>query len=278
LTAWTSNWGATSSTTIGVFYFGTQVGAGSVTFNNARIISLFNGKFYVSGANLGLYHFDGKPHPGDTFTQDIAYDAAANGGPGGCDFAVSPDGNTIYVADGRNWNSTVAKSTGGIQKWENIGGFGATPTRVLKPDPNSNAGALYLTVDFSQANPVIYANTIGASQNSLVRIVDDGSNSGAGTAIVLATAGPNQQLRGIRFGPAFPAPVLSGNLPGAGSTSVTVSWSSVSNVIYRLDYKDSLTAAVWTPLSTNTATGPTASFVDTSSPAPAIRFYRVVMP
>jgi hypothetical protein len=271
-------WGADSSTTLGVNYFGTEVAAGGIAFNNARIVALFNGKLYVSGANVGLYHFDGKPHPGDTFTQDIAYDASGNGGPGACDFAVSPDGNTIYVADGRNWNATVAKSTGGIQKWVNSSGFGASPTRVLKPNPNSNVGALYLTVDFSQANPVVYAATIGADQNSLVRIVDDGSNSGAGTATVLATVGPNQQYRGIRFGPAIPAPVLSGNLPGAGSTSVTVSWSSVSNVVYRLDYKDNLTAAVWTPLSTNTATGPTTSFVDTSSPAPTNRFYRVVIP
>jgi hypothetical protein len=185
------------------------------------------------------------------------------------------------VADGRTWSAAVANTTGGIQKWEKSGGsFGLSPTRVLKPDPGSTNGALYLTVDFGPANPVIYAAVIGASQNSLVRIVDDGSNSGAGTSTVIATAGPNQQFRGIRFGPSAipPAPVLSPSLPGAGTTGVTVSWSSVSGATYRLDYKDSLTALAWTPLSTNIATGATTSYIDTTSPAPTNRFYRVVIP
>ena len=271
-------WGATGGTTIGVYYFGTEAAPGPITFNNARIVNLFNGKFYVCGANLGLYRFDGKPHPGDTWTQDIAYDVT--GGSGACDFSVSPDGNTIYIADGRNWSATLANTNGGIQVYTNNGSGGYPIARLLKPDPSSALGALYVTVDYSQVNPVVYATTIGQITNKLVRIVDDGSNSGAGTATVLATAGPNQEFRGIRFGPSASVlrPVLSPTLPGAGSTSVTVSWSSVSGVVYRLDYKDTLTASGWTALVTNTATNSTTSFIDTSSPAPTSRFYRVALP
>jgi hypothetical protein len=194
---------------------------------------------------------------------------------------VSPDGNTIYVADGRNWSTTIANTTGGIQKWVKSGGvFPVSPTAILRPESTSSSGALYLTVDFGQANPIIYATVIGASQNNLVRIVDDGSNGGAGTSTVLATAGLNQEFRGIRFGPLAtpPAPVLSASLPGAGSTSVTVSWSSVAGVTYRLDYKDDLSASLWTPLVTNTASGSTTSYVDTTNPAPVHRFYRVAIP
>jgi hypothetical protein len=271
-------WGATGGSTIGVFYFGTQTTPGAITFNNARIVDLFNGQFYVCGANLGLYRFDGKPHPGDTLPLLIAYDIT--GGSGACDFSVSPDTNTIYIADGRNWASTMLNTNGGIQVYTNDG-FGGYPlARVLKPDPSGTEGALYVTVDYSQANPVVYATTIGQTQNKLVSIVDDGSNSGAGTATLLATAGPNQEFRGIRFGlsSSVPAPVLNPALPGAGSTSVTVSWSSVSGTVYRLDYRDELSVAGWTPISTNTATNSTTSFTDTTSPAPTSRFYRVAIP
>jgi len=151
----------------------------------------------------------------------------------------------------------------------------------LRPDPGTNVGALYMTADFSGPNPVIYATTVGApvgSPNKLVKIIDDGSNSGAGTSTVIASAGPNQQYRGVRFGPSNPRPVLSSVLPGAGTTSVSVSWSSVSGTVYRLEYKDDLNAGSWTALSTNTATNSITTVIDTSSPAPAKRFYRVAVP
>jgi hypothetical protein len=275
-------WGATSANAFGVYYFRNQVAAGIVgSTANVRIVNRFKPNLYFCAANLGVYHFTGKPHPGDTETQDIT--VSVTGGSGACDFAVSPDGNTIYLADGRLWvPNTPAKTVGGIQKWVNSGGgFGTDPVAVLRPDPGTNVGALYMTADFSGPNPVIYATTVGAplgSPNKLIKVIDDGSNSGAGTSTVLATAGPNQQFRGVRFGPSNPRPVLSSVLPGAGSTSVSVSWSSVSGTVYRLEYKDDLNAVSWTPLSTNTATSGTTTVIDTSSPAPVKRFYRVAVP
>jgi hypothetical protein len=70
--------------------------------------------------------------------------------------------------------------------------------KVLRADPATTIGTMYLTVDFSANPPVIYAVTTafgaGLDQNELVKIVDDGSSSGVAT--VLATTGPNLCFRG----------------------------------------------------------------------------------
>jgi hypothetical protein len=251
-------WGATGSTTIGCYYFGTNVAAGAITFNNARIVQFFNQKFYLCGANLGVFHFPGKPHPGDGLIQDLFFNVT--GGSGGCDFAVSPDGNTIYVADGRNWSSSVTLTNGGIQKWDVSAGTPAQPIQLLKPDPDSSLGALYVTVDFSHANPILYATTVGASQNKLVKIVDDGSNSGAGTATVLATCGPNQEFRGVRFGPSLTAPasVTITNIINNGNGTVTINYTGGSGASFTLMKTTNLnvTRDAWTPVGANNSSTP----------------------
>jgi len=56
-----------------------------------------------------------------------------------------------------------------------------------------------------------------------------------------------------------------------------LSWNSFMNGIYRVEYKSLLTDAVWIPLVTNTASGNTTSFTNSSLNATQ-RFYRVVLP
>ncbi len=77
---------------------------------------------------------------------------------------------------------------------------------MFKPDPDSTSGAHYLTVDWSGASPVIYAVTTNDSVNKIIKVIDDGATT---TGTVLATAGANQQFRGIRFGPTSEAPTIT---------------------------------------------------------------------
>lgn len=78
--------------------------------------------------------------------------------------------------------------------------------------------------------------------------------------------------------PLPPPPVLSPNIVGAGTTSAQVNWSSVSGASYTLQFKSNLTQAVWLDLTNFTATGTNTTVVDTASPVPNQRFYRVVSP
>ncbi|HSU53469.1 MAG TPA: autotransporter-associated beta strand repeat-containing protein, partial [Candidatus Dormibacteraeota bacterium] len=78
--------------------------------------------------------------------------------------------------------------------------------------------------------------------------------------------------------PAPPSPVIDSHLAGVGTGDVTISWSAVNGVTYQVQYKDDLTAPTWTVLGTVTATGSTASIDDPTTPPPAHRFYRIIVP
>jgi YD repeat-containing protein len=65
--------------------------------------------------------------------------------------------------------------------------------------------------------------------------------------------------------------------PTANGVTATVSWSAVAGKKYRVQYKDSVTAA-WSYLAGDvTATGPKASKVDDTIVGQPKRFYRVVV-
>ena len=74
--------------------------------------------------------------------------------------------------------------------------------------------------------------------------------------------------------PVAPA-ILS--LASIGDTNLVITWSSISNSVYRVQCKDSLTSTNWINLAPDiTATGSTASYTDHSVAVPQ-RFYRVVL-
>ena len=170
------------------------------------------------GANSGLYAASGTPEPASA---SIAFTPLLYTGGGlPADFAFSPDNATIYVAEAGEWTGT-GPGTGGIERWDtNTTGFSGwvySYTLPALPGGTATNGAQGLTVDFSAAatwgsgvtGAKIYATTTGAAGNSLVEIVDNGSGS---TPTVLATAGPKQALRGVRFGPAAIAPSFAVSL------------------------------------------------------------------
>jgi hypothetical protein len=64
------------------------------------------------------------------------------------------------------------------------------------------------------------------------------------------------------------------SLTGAGTPNVVITWSAVSNVSYRIQYKSDLGATNWTDLIGDVlASGSTASKTDLRTTAN--RFYRV---
>jgi hypothetical protein len=73
------------------------------------------------------------------------------------------------------------------------------------------------------------------------------------------------------------APTLV-SLTGAGTTNTVITWTSVSNLIYRVRYRPSLSSGNWVDLVPDvTATNATASAVDNTSGVTQ-RFYQVVVP
>ncbi len=160
------------------------------TINNLRVPNIFGSDLYFSTGSgtttRGVHAFSGLPTTsGATATQ--WFDAGSSASP--YDFAVSPGGTLVYVADDRT-------SGGGIQRWEFDGS--AWNLSYTLGTGAANVGARGLTVDWSGATPVLFAITGESSANRLIRIED----TGAGAApVTLATAAANTIFRGVDFTP-----------------------------------------------------------------------------
>src|SRR5207247_2461013 len=61
-------------------------------------------------------------------------------------------------------------------------------------------------------------------------------------------------------------------------SQVEISWETMSNALYRIDYRSDLTTNVWVPLTTNTIVGTGDRYVvyDVLPLGPFPRFYRIV--
>jgi hypothetical protein len=79
-----------------------------------------------------------------------------------------------------------------------------------------------LTADFTQSPPVIYATTSDSVSDRLLSVVDTGSSA---PETLLATAGVNQNFRGVRFGPGEPY----FNYRSDGS-NIILSWNGLYNL------------------------------------------------
>ncbi len=193
----TSNtWMATSGGGIRYEQFG-NIGTSiqmSSTPTNTRVVRVYNNQLYIStasGAFLGVCSIgSGTPTTsGQTTTLLPGMPTSGTHSPYG--FSVSPDGNTLYVADDGS-----AANGGGIQKWTLSAGTWSKAYTLL----NNGTTAIPsrgLTVDWSGTNPVIYATT-SSTPNALIRVTDTGSGS---TADTLAASPANTVFRGVDFAP-----------------------------------------------------------------------------
>jgi hypothetical protein len=189
---------------VGVSSYATGNGIPALAGSNpgTRVVDIAGGNLVYSDAqgNVGLNGFSGLPKPA---SGSVASALLINEGGSPVDFAASPDLQTVYIADDRAYDGT--QNGGGIQRWDTNSSTGGWSFSYAINTGVGTIGASCLTVDFS-ASPswgpnvngaIIYATTTGKT-NSLVKIVDSGASS---SASVLSSAGPNQILRGVRFGP-----------------------------------------------------------------------------
>jgi hypothetical protein len=168
----------------------------SSTTANTRVVNIFNGQLYYSTASgtPGIWTVGtGLPTASSTTSNNLISTGSTSSPYG---FAISPDGKTIYVAD------DTSGATGGVEKWTSATGAASSFTLVYTLSTSTGGttgtGARGLVVDFSGANPVIYATTTETSANRLVTIVDTGASA---TATLLATAPSSTAFRGVAFAP-----------------------------------------------------------------------------
>jgi len=231
----------------GTWYLGTNSPAALIqtTFVNTRSVDIFNGNLYTLASSTfnGLLKFTGLP----TTDQGIVPNMLSGfSSITTTDFAVDPTDTMIYL--------TVGSS---VQRWQFDGS--TTWTNAYALTSGFGDGARYLTADFSGAVPVLYVTTgdPGTGVNRLLTIVDTNNSA---TAVTLATSGPNQLFKGIRFGPSASVarPTLSFTRDGS---DLILSWSGpftlVSSTNVLGPYLDVTPA---TNPYTNSTTSPAALF------------------
>jgi PEP-CTERM motif len=183
-------WGSGVGT--GVTYMGNNAAAATIETaqTTLRVMNIVNGNLFFTAAGA-LYQVTGEPQSGTaTPTAVITTTGTGVGSASSYDFAFNSLMTIAYVADDR---STV--NGGGIQRWDWNGTAWALSYTL---NSGGTGGARGLAVDFSGANPIVYATTTESANNRLIKITDTGSGS---LETDLATAGANKAFRGLDFTP-----------------------------------------------------------------------------
>lgn len=184
-------WSAGANTGIVYMGTGTQAAVSATSVNN-RIVQDFGGNLFFStgsGSTRGIYEISGTPTSG-TITATSIINTSTLGSSSPYDFAFNSSMTVAYIADSDAYTS--ATGLGGIEKWV----YNGTSWAFEYSLPTVGAGADGIAVNFSGADPVIYATS--ADGTSLFDVVDSGSGS---TANLLDTAGTDEAFRGLVFAP-----------------------------------------------------------------------------
>jgi hypothetical protein len=212
---------------------GSGIASVAGSFSGTRVAQIVSGNLVFSDAaasTIGIYGCFGLP----TGPASAALLIAETNSP--VDFAVSPDLNTVYIADNGIFGGTGSPA-GGVQRWDANGtGSYGLPTYgysyTLGTGTGSTVGARGLTVDFTAASAwgagvtgaKVYATTGESSGNRLIKIVDTGA---ASSATVVAVTGSSQILSGVRFGPVVVSPSFAAQpQPQTGLAGSVVTFSA----------------------------------------------------
>ena len=178
----------------GLFYFGNTASSATVAANpaNNRVMNIVNNNLYwtTGSGQVGIYAVPGFPTGVATTNAVIITAGTGTGTASPYDFAFNASQTLAYICDDR----TTANG-GGIQRWDLVSGVW---TLSYTLNTGGTGGARGLAVDFSGANPVLYATTVETSNNRLITLTDTGSGS---AETDLASAGTNRAFRGLEFAP-----------------------------------------------------------------------------
>jgi hypothetical protein len=252
------------------------------SLTGTHVAQIFEGDLIYSDAlgqfGSGLYFCDGTPQPANSGSATSGPLLITGGQPN--DFAISPDGQTIYIADSGVFTSSTAEG-GGIQRWDfNFSTGTFTFSYTLQVDQTN--GALGLAVSFPASITQWGSNVLGAvlfatdSTNVLSSIVDNGP---ASSATVLVNANLyNEVLHGIRFGPTpSSSPGISSVVMSGAQISITVTNGLAGGTFYILSTTNlTLPLANWPVMATNSfSAGGTATTVLSVNPQENRRYYRI---
>jgi hypothetical protein len=255
-------WGAGANS--GTFYFGAGTpGTVQNTVANTLVIQDIGGNLYftTSKSSPGIWKVSGTPTTGPV-TPTLYVSTGA--GSSAYAFAFNTNFTVAYIAD-----DTLA-GQGGVQRWDSDG---VNWSRSYSFSGLTGTGARGLAVDFSGAQPIIYATTAQASPNRLVSVVDTGPDSAVTT---LATAGANQVFKGVALVPeASHSPQFLRTIKTPGSFSFT--WTALVNRSYAIQYCSDLREGNWSTLTNLIATAPVLTVTDTGVSSQTNRFYRAVL-
>jgi len=205
----------------------------------------------------GIGFFDEVPYP--TFNYDWVDDSSFTGYTAfsGNQFLVFGTAGAIgYVSQ----NIATVPGQGYVLSFWDADPFGGTTARFLV---NWNTNTIY-----SETNPAAYDWT-----NRTFYLIATGTNT------ILQFGARNDNAAGfdaLDDVTLIPIPSPNPGIARAGADAVSLTWNSLSGLVYQVQYSTNLLSPNWSNLATNTATGPTLSVTNTVSPIPR-RFYRVLL-
>ena len=180
----------------GIVYLGLNSPGATVSTisTSTRDLAFENGNIYFTetGSGQGIMGFSGAPTSSSTPSMIVSTVGTGSGTPSPKGFAINPAMTIAYVADNR-----ASTSGGGIQRF-NWNGSSWIYAYTLVNNLTSSKEVEDIAVNFSGANPIIYAITGESTGNHLVTVPDTNSSA---TFVSLETAPSGDAFRGITFAP-----------------------------------------------------------------------------
>ena len=256
----------------GLVYFQPGVATNSLINDTFQCVRIFNHQLYVStpvvGQGKGGVYAVGSGLPTNGAPKHTQIISLGGSVSNPYEFEFSPAMTVAYIADGRG-------TGGGIIKYTNSGAAWSYDYTLVIP-PLGNPGARGLAVDWSGANPAIYAIT-AELQSRLVRIVDTNASA---TAVTLRTAPAFKAFRGITWVPVrLVAPtIVSERILAGGDFELT--FTGTLSQTYRVLASPDVTlpASNWTVLTSGMFGAGSVTLTDEGASGHPTSFYRIASP